>query len=281
MLLFTNLILLSSITLLSGVLGASSEPRGGDPTSPRLDYGKLFPSSAEVRSLQPAGVVDFLSQAIKTSNKHDYYWLLSHFPLLSTAASKMFSGFKGGSAVALNRFMMNMLSPDDESILNKKTEVWLNPRGYDYFGHWEWYEEMSTRIYKHLMQQLLKHSDNLVDQHHEVLSVWAKKYADKLTTFRELANPLGNSFKKAALKDNLYQLAYFLNLISFEDSVETLGTHDQQQGYDSKVLVNILGDSLLDGGKHLESFMNNSKWLSALSDMRPSYLQEFEGVSGI
>ena len=191
MLVSTNLILLSSTILFGCVLGASSEPRGSDPTGPRLDYGELFPPSAEVRSLQPAGVVDFLSQAIQDSKKHDYYWLVSHSPLLSAAASKMFSGFEGGDAVALNQFMMNMLSPDDENILKKKARMLLDSELYSRFSHWEWFGEMSTRIYKHLMQQLLKHSDKPVNQHHEVLSVWAKKYVDKLTAFKELASPLG------------------------------------------------------------------------------------------
>ena len=79
----------------------------------------------------------------------------------------------------------------------------------------------------------------------------------------------------------MYQLAYFLNLISFEDSVETLGTHDQQQGYDSKVLVNILGDSLLDGGERLERFYEQFDTAISTIGYLPKDLMKFKGASSM
>ena len=54
---------------------------------PVINYKELFPSS-NVTGLSSSDTVDLLGQTVLASEKYHYFWLLSHFPLLSVATLK-------------------------------------------------------------------------------------------------------------------------------------------------------------------------------------------------
>ena len=76
----------------------------------------------------------------------------------------------------------------------------------------------------------------------------------------------------------LYELAFFLNLISFETAFEALRKHREEGRY-TKVLVNTLGDSLLDGGKQLGKFYKQFETAIGAIGYSPKDLQTFEGAA--
>ena len=141
------------------------------------------------------------------------------------------------------------------------------------------FRETLIKIYKYMLQTLLQVSDTTRDQYVAVLSAWAEKYKGKLDTFSRLAVPLKGNFSGDELRVLLHELAYFLNLISFESSFEALRKHKQEGDY-SRILTNILGDSLLDGGKRLEEFYKQYDTAIGTIGYLPKDLQAFEGLSG-
>ena len=86
-------------------------------------------------------------------------------------------------------------------------------------------------------------------------------------------------FSGEQLKILVYELAFFLNLISFETAFEVLRKHREEGRY-TKVLVNTLGDSLLDGGKQLGQFYEQFETAIGTIGYSPKDLQMFEGAAG-
>ena len=76
----------------------------------------------------------------------------------------------------------------------------------------------------------------------------------------------------------LYELAFFLNLLSFETAFEALQKH-KQQSENPRILVNTLGDSLLDGGKQLEQFYKQFEEAFGAIGYFPKDLKLFQGAS--
>ena len=129
-----------------------------------------------------------------------------------------------------------------------------------------------------MLQTLLELGDTTRDQYVTVLSAWIKKSNGKLDTFNRLATPLMDKFSGDELRVLLHELAYFLNLIPFESVFEALRGYKQEGDY-SRILANVLGDSLLDGGKRLEKFYKQFDTAIGAIGYSPKDLQAFEGLS--
>ena len=117
------------------------------------------------------------------------------------------------------------------------------------------------------------------EQYSEALEVWTRKYSDKRRRYKDLRNILRTEgVSGEQLKILLYELAFFLNLISFETAFEALRKHRQESRY-TKVLVNTLGDSLLDGGKQLGQFYEQFETAIETIGYSPKDLKMFEGAA--
>ena len=140
------------------------------------------------------------------------------------------------------------------------------------------FAEVDTEIDKHADLHKPQESGMSKEQYSEALDVWASKYGDKYRKYEDLRGRLRREgVSGEQLKILLYELAFFLNLISFETAFEALRKHRQEGRY-TKVLVNTLGDSLLDGGKQLGKFYEQFETAIETIGYSPKDLQMFEGV---
>lgn len=261
MLLLKTLILLSSNILFGGVRGTSSEPTGGDQSGPKLDYKALFPPSSHVTRSERVKVANLLSQSVQATESSYHYWLLSHSPVLAvvTVRAEEILPPKLRNILGLPRGTVPSLN-----IAGRPEDVVLN-------------NEMSIKVYEDLMLQLLQKSDTPADQYSKVLSVWAEQRNDKLVRFRGFANALTERHGEEEFSILMHELAYFLKLLSFETSFEALRVHKQQ--LDSpNVLVNTLGDSILDAGRSLEQFYKQFETTISTIGYLPKDVKAFEGV---
>ena len=173
---------------------------------------------------------------------------------------------------------MSLLPPENRNVLRilpklmSSLEVTANTSNENLF------RETLIKIYKYMLQNLLRVSDTTRDQYVTVLSAWTKKYNGKFDTFNRLAAPLKRNFSGDELRVLLHELAYFLKLISFESVFEALRGYKQEGDY-SRILTNVLGDSLLDGGKRLEEFYKQYDTAIGTIGYLPKDLQAFEGLS--
>ena len=138
---------------------------------------------------------------------------------------------------------------------------------------------MDTKIDKHVNPHKPQESGMSTEQYSEALDVWTRKYSDKHRRYEDLRSRLRVAgFSGEQLKILLYELAFFLNLISFETAFEVLRKHREERRY-TEVLVNTLGDSLLDGGKQLGQFYEQFETAIEAIGYSPKDLQTFEGVA--
>ena len=132
------------------------------------------------------------------------------------------------------------------------------------------FAEVDTKIDKHANLHKPQESEMSKEQYSEALDAWTSKYSDKYRRYEDLRGRLRKEgFSGEQLKILLYELAFFLNLISFETAFEALRKHREEGRY-TKVLVNTLGDSLLDGGEAARPILRtvrNSYW--SPSGIRP------------
>lgn len=258
---FKPSVLLSLIILLSYTWAASWEPKSGDQDVPKLNYQELFHPSLDVTRSSHTDVVELLCQTIRTSQQQYHYWLLSHFPLLSVLTTKSAELLPSDLSKIVG--LPRATRPGLDVAVKVENVVMMN--------------DLATKIYKYLIQQLLEQSDTPVGQYFEVLSAWKEKYSEKLVTFRGLATSLKSHLFGEKLKILLYELAYFLNLLPFETSFEVLHEYKQQGKY-SNILVNILGDSLLGGGKHLHQFYEQFETAIGVIGYLPKDLLKLQGI---
>ena len=277
--LFKTLALLSSTTLFNYVWASTLVSKDSEQDRPKLNYQELFPSSVDLTRSSYTDVVEVLYQNLQTSENYHHYWLLSHFALVSVVMVEAFSDFKGDT-IWTSPFLMSLLPPEDRNVLRilpksmSSLEVTANTSNENLF------RSTLIKIHKYMLQNLLRVSDTTRDQYVTVLSAWTKKYKGRLDTFNRLATPLNDKFSGDELRVLLHELVYFLNLISFESSFEALRKHKQEGDY-SRILANVLGDSLLDGGKRLEEFYKQYDTAIGTIGYSPKDLQAFEGLSGV
>ena len=137
---------------------------------------------------------------------------------------------------------------------------------------------MDTEIDKHANLHKPQESGMSPEQYSEAVDAWTSKYSDKHRRYEDLRGLLHRqSFSSEQLKILVYELAFFLNLISFETAFEVLRKHREEGSY-TKVLVNTLGDSLLDGGKQLGQFYEQFETAIETIGYSPKDLKMFEGV---
>ena len=141
------------------------------------------------------------------------------------------------------------------------------------------FAEMDTKINKHMNLHKPQESGMSKEQYSEALKVWARKYGDKYRRYEDLRSILRTAgVSGEQLKILVYELAFFLNLISFETAFEALRKHKEERGY-TKVLVNTLGDSLLDGGQQLGQFYEQFETAIGAIGYSPKDLKMFEGAA--
>ena len=141
------------------------------------------------------------------------------------------------------------------------------------------FAELDTKIDKHANLHKPQESGMSTEQYSEALEVWTRKYSDKYRRYEDLRNRLRTEgVSGEQLKILVYELAFFLNLISFETAFEVLRKHREEGRY-TKVLVNTLGDSLLDGGKQLGQFYEQFETAIGTIGYSPKDLKMFEGVA--
>ena len=264
------------LALLLGFAWGASGPESNPQSSSQLVYKELFPSSPHMTSSPSAHTVNLLAQTIQGSERFRYYWLLSHVPLPSAVATERLWELDE-HATETRSLLVRLLSPGPKNIIHLPEGVMFTFRYVDNADKLALAKEVSIRVYEHLMQQLLQGSATLAGWDSRELRAWEEKYSPKLTAFRNPANFLNVQCSGEELKIGLHELAYFLNLLSFETSLEVLQTRYQQDGY-SRTLVNILGDSLLDGGRRLNEFYEHFEASIKAIGYLPKDLQEFEGA---
>ena len=276
--LFKALVLLSSTILFNYVWASTLVSKDIEQDRPKLNYQELFPSSADLTRSSYADVVEVLNQNLQTSENYHHYWLLSHFPLVSVVMVEALPDFKGDT-IWTSPLLMTLLPPEDRNVLRILPKLMSSLGVTANTSNENLFRETLIKIYKYMLQNLLRVSDTTRDQYVTVLSVWVEKYNRKLATFNRLAAPLKGNFSGDELRALLHELAYFLNIIPFESSFEALRKHKQKGDY-STILTNILGDSLLDGGKHLEEFYKQYDTAVGTIGYLPKDLQAFETSHG-
>ena len=106
----------------------------------------------------------------------------------------------------------------------------------------------------------------------------AVRHADEYRRYEALLTKLrATGFPVGLLNVLEYELAFFLKLIPFETAFEALRKHRQESRY-TNVLVNTLGDSLLDGGEQIGQFYEQFETAIRAIGYSPEDLQTFEGV---
>ena len=213
--LFKTLTLLSSTILFNYVWASTLLPKDNEQDRPKLNYQELFPSSVDLTRSSYADVAEVLNQNLQTSESYHHYWLLSHFPLVSVVMMEALPDFKGNT-IWTNPLLMRLLPPAEGlnvlRILPKSMsslEVTANTSKMDLF------KGILIKIFKYMLQSLLRVSDTTRDQHVTVLSAWTKKYNRKLATFNRLATPLRGNFSGDELRVLLHELVYFLQSYPF------------------------------------------------------------------
>ena len=96
---------------------------------PVINYKELFPSS-DVTGLSSIDTVDLLGQTVLASEKYHYFWLLSHFPLLSFATMEVLSVPKVRNKTFDNQLLTLLLAPDDRNFVIRFKE-----RTLEFGGH--------------------------------------------------------------------------------------------------------------------------------------------------
>ena len=231
-------------------------------SSPQFEYNGLFPPSLHLPKASGAVVLNVFEQATTAPDKAYYYWLFSHRSLLSAAKAEVAElpsqlvTFQGLFKDA--RSGLELAKKVDSMVLNA---------------------EINTKIEKHHEQAKPQETGNS-DDDADSLDIWSDEYGDKLKKFGELSKPLRLRFLPGEeLKILLYELAYFLNLFSFETTFEVLQKHKQRDDY-TKILVNTLGDSLLDGGQQLGQFYAQFETAFETIGYSPKDLKMFQGAAG-
>ena len=276
--LFKTLTLLSSTILFNYVWASTLLPKDNEQDRPKLNYQELFPSSVDLTRSSYADVAEVLNQNLQTSESYHHYWLLSHFPLVSVVMMEALPDFQGDT-IWTNSLLMRLLPPENGNVLKilPKLVVSLGMNGNT--SNENIFRGILIKVYKYMLQSLLQLGDTTKDQHVAVLSAWVGKYNDKLTTFNRLATPLNRNFSGDEMRVLLHELAYFLNIIPFESVFEALRGYKQEGDY-SAMLANVLGDSLLDGGKRLEEFYKQYDTAIGTIGYLPKDLQAFETSHG-
>ena len=224
--LLATLILLSSVIPFNCTWASTLEPESDIQDSPKLNYTELFPPSSHLTSSSSTNVVELLIQALQPYEKPDYYWLLSHFPILSVVTVEVLPHFSEISMILMNPLLMNMLRPNG-SLLTIPHEVMSSLEVIKDASNTDVFRETFVNIHKYMLGQLLKEGNVPRDQYPMVLSAWAEKYESKRRAFNNLAGLIDEGFSGERQRILLHELAYFLNLISFETTFEALRMHKQ------------------------------------------------------
>ena len=215
-----------------------------------------LPGSSDVKIFH---VVD---GAIQASERPYYYWLLSPLPELKIAPETV-----GSSEVRpfSTLWTLKMIKPRLDAV-SHADEVAL-------------IAEVDTKIDRHVNLHKPQESGMSTEQYSEASKVWASKYGDKRRKYEDLCTKLFRTDASSEqLKILVYELAFFLKLISFETAFKVLRKHRQDGRY-TGVLVNTLGDSLLDGGEQLDKFDEQLETTFETIGYSPEDLQTFEGVA--
>lgn len=256
--LFKEIILFFSVVLINCTWGAL--PKSDEHDHLKLDYQKLFPPSLAVVSSSCAEVFNILDQAIQASERDYYYWLLTHFPLLSTAGAKV-------TEIPQNLRVFFVLLRN--STFNVRAAV-------NNIDNSALTKDMDDKINAYSKLQQPQKGSMSTTQHLEALGEWERKHRDKFAAYRRIAN--SSQYFGEEQRVLLYELAYFLKLLPFETAFEALQTHKQKAGH-SRILANILGDSLLDGGKSLIEFYRQFDTAVSTIGYLPADLQILEGAN--
>ena len=212
-------------------------PDDDTQNNPKLKYEALFPPSSHLPSSSGVEIFHVVDGAIKAFERPYYYWLLSSLQKLEIAPETV--GLPEVSPLSTLWILTRITSRLDA--VRRADEVAL-------------FAEMDTKIDKHANLHKPQESGMSTEQYSEALEAWTRKYSDKYRRYEDLRSILRRAgFSGEQLKILLYELAFFLNLISFETAFEALRKHREESRY-TKVLVNTLGDSLLDGGQQLGQF---------------------------
>ena len=236
----------------------------GDDTqnNPKLKYKELFPPSSHLPSSSGVEIFHVVDGAIQASERPYYYWLLSSLQKLEIVPETV--GSSGVSPLSTLWILTRIASRLDA--VRHADEVAL-------------FAEVDAKIDKHANLHKPQESGMSTEQYSEALKVWTSKYSDKRRRYEDLRSRLRVAgFSGEQLKILVYELAFFLNLISFETAFEALRKHREEGRY-TKVLVNTLGDSLLDGGKQLGQFYEQFETAIGAIGYSPKDLQMFEGVA--
>ena len=201
--------------------------------NPKLKYQELFPPSHLPKS-PGAEIFRVVDGAIRTFERPYYYWLLS-------SLQKLEIDTRDDSTVSGNTLLILTKVASRLDAVRHTDEVAISA-------------EVNTKIDRYVYMHKPRESGMSKERYSEALKVWKEKYGDKLRGYEKLRTKLRDAgVSGEQLKILLYELAFFLKLISFEAALGALRKHKQESGY-TKILVNTLGDSLLDGGKQLGQF---------------------------
>ena len=118
---------------------------------PAINYKELFPSS-DVTDLSSSDTVDLLGQTVLASEKHHYFWLLSHFPLLSYATVKVLSVHESEGKTFDNQLMALLLAPDDRNLVMRFKERRLDLEDIRKSDYSLLFREVFMKVYKYLLQ---------------------------------------------------------------------------------------------------------------------------------
>ena len=92
------------------------------------------------------------------------------------------------------------------------------------------FAKVDIEIDKHANLHKPQESGMSPEQYSEALDAWTRKYSDKHRRYEDLRDLLHRqSFSGEQLKILLYELAFFLNLISFETAFEALRKHREDR----------------------------------------------------
>ena len=256
------LLLKSSFLLLLTMLSnrgwaTSSEPEDDTQNYPKLEYKELFPPS-HLPNSSGAEIFHVVDGAIKALERPHYYWLLS----------------------SLAKF--EIVTSDDPTASGNPllliTRVTSTLDAVRYADDVALFAELDIKIDKHVDLHKPQESGTSPERYSEALKTWEEKYGDKRRRYEDFRGLLiSEGFSGELLKIFVYELAFFLKLISFETALEALRKRREKSEY-TRVLVNILGDSLLDGGKQFDQFYEQFETASGAIGYSLKVLQKFEQV---
>ena len=237
-------------------------PDDDTQNNPKLEYEELFPPSSHLPNSSGVEIFHVVDGAIKAFERPYYYWLLSSLQKLGIDPKTV--GLSEVNPLSTLWLLTRITSRLDA--VRRADKVAL-------------FAEVDTKIDKHANLHKPQESGMSMEQYSEALEVWASKYSDKRRRYEDLRGRLRMAgVSGEQLKILVYELAFFLNLISFETAFEALRKHREEGRY-TKVLVNTLGDSLLDGGKQLGQFYEQFETAIGTIGYSPKDLQMFEGVA--